>query len=327
MYSVPLIIAAVLWAATPARADVEQALADVILPGYAAFAAATHDLNDAALVDCTATAVAPAYQAAFDAWTVVADLRLGPAESGSLGVAFWPDERGTGARTLTALIAANDPVGRDPAAYATVSVAARGLSALDLLLFDPDYAYASGDYTCALVQTISADLVNQAQALLAGWHDHAALMRDAGAAGNTTYLDETEVQKAIFTQILTGFNQTYDARLGRPMGTFDRPRPTRAEAWRSGRPLANVVGTAQAATRLARALSGQDLPLTDAAWTAFAAAADRVSDPTFQTIADPQVRLQVEILQQRLKVLKDAVEAEVGTALNISAGFNALDGD
>ena len=69
------------------------------------------------------------------------------------------------------------------------------------------------------------------------------------------------------------------------------------------------------------------MPLTDAAWTALSHAANQVSDPTFQTIADPQARLQVEIVQQRLKGLRDAVEAEVGGALNITAGFNAADGD
>ena len=34
-----------------------------------------------------------------------------------------------------------------------------------------------------------------------------------------------------------------------------------------------------------------------------------------------------EIVQQRLRSLYDAVEAEVGGALGIEAGFNALDGD
>lgn len=311
----------------PAHADVEQAVTDFILPGYASFAAATRDLATAAQADCTAATLAPAYQATFDAWMAVAALRLGPAESGGLSVAFWPDERGTGQRTIGAMIAAQDPVGRDPAAFAAVSAPARGLSALDLLLFDPAYAYASGDYTCALVQTVSADLAGQADVLLAGWQDHAGLMRTAGAEGNTAYLDQTEVQKAIFTQILTAFVETYDKRLGRPLGTFDRPRPTRAEDWRSGRPLANVMGSARAATALAHALSGVDLPLTDAAMDALAHAASQVSDPTFQSIDDPQVRLQVEIVQQRLKVLKDAIEVEVGGALNITAGFNALDGD
>ena len=320
-------IALAIMATGPVRADVEQVLTDVILPGYANFATSAHELATAAGADCTAAALAPAYQSTFDAWTGVADLRLGPAESGGLAVAFWPDERGTGPRKLSALIAARDPVGRDPKAYASISIAARGLTALDLLLFAPDYAYAAGDYTCVLVQTVTADLAHQADALAAGWADHAALMRSAGAAGNLTYLDQTEVQRAIFTQILTAFAHTSDNRLGRPLGTFDRPRPTRAEGWRSGRPLANVIGSAQAATDLARALTGQPMPLTDTALVALLNAADLVDDPSFQTIADPQIRLQVEIVQQRLRALKDAIEVEVGGALNITAGFNAMDGD
>lgn len=323
---IALIICSLL-TAPPASAAVEQVLTDVILPGYATFELTAKTLAAAAQTDCSAASLIPVYQATFDAWTVVADLRLGPAENGGLGIAFWPDERSVGPRTLNALIAANDPVGRDPAGYASVSIAARGLFALDLLLNDPAFDYMPGDYTCALVQTVTADLANQASALTAGWVDQADLMRTAGAAGNLTYLDETEVQRAIFTQILTAFAQTHDTRLGRPLGTIDRPRPTRAESWRSGRPLANVMGSALAATAMARALTDQPMPLTEAALAALVRAADQVADPSFQDITDPQARLRLEIVQQRLKSLKDAIEGEVSAALNISAGFNALDGD
>ena len=52
-------------------------------------------------------------------------------------IAFWPDTKGSTPRTLAAMIAGEDPVVDDPAAFAGVSVAARGLFALDWLLFDP----------------------------------------------------------------------------------------------------------------------------------------------------------------------------------------------
>jgi len=68
--------------AAPALADVDEALNDHILPGYAGFAEATEDLAQAARNDCRAEALVPAFHTTFDAWMPVADLRLGPSETG-----------------------------------------------------------------------------------------------------------------------------------------------------------------------------------------------------------------------------------------------------
>jgi hypothetical protein len=318
--------------ASPACADVEAAATSHILPGFARFAETAKALDAAARADCRPAAVMPAYQAAFDAWMAVADLRIGPSETGSLSVAFWPDDRGFTPRALTGLIETEEPTGRDPAAFADVSIAARGFMALELLVTDPEYSgYTPGDYTCALVQTVAADLARQASALAAGWEGFAPTLLTPGAAGNTTYLTGDEALGAVYGQLLTGLEWTADKRLGRPMGTFDRPRPRMAEAWRSARSLPNVVLAAEAAHSLAHGLAKGlvpgGLPRTDAAMARVHAAAARISDPAFQDVTDPQARLRVEILQQAVRALKDAIEAEIGDALGIVAGFNAQDGD
>ena len=131
--------------ASPALAGVQEAVEGHVLPGVAAFAEAAEVLEDAARADCTAAALRPAYLAAWDAWAPIADLRLGPSEPASLTIAYWPDERGAGPKALRALLAAEDPAGRDPSAFAQVSAAARGFPALDLLLGDPELsAYEPG---------------------------------------------------------------------------------------------------------------------------------------------------------------------------------------
>ena len=86
--------------ATPLRADVAEVVDQYILPGYAAFADATKALDTAAKADCTAAALIPAYQAAFDAWLNVSILRFGPAEADgrSLAIQFWPDPKSLGAK-------------------------------------------------------------------------------------------------------------------------------------------------------------------------------------------------------------------------------------
>lgn len=328
-----VLLALALICASPARADVEQALTAQILPGFARFAEVAEGLASAAQADCRPAAVIPAYHAAFDAWAGVSDLRLGPSETGALTVAFWPDDRGFTPRALSDLIAAEDPIGRDPASYAEVSVAARGFLALEMLLHDPAFSgYGPDSYPCALVQTIAADLSQQADALVTGWSGgFAATLRTAGAAGNATYLTGEEAIRAVYTQILTGLDWTADSRLGRPMGTFDRPRPRLAEAWRSGRSLRNAVLSSEAAHALAHALAEGLVPgglqQTDAALARVHAAAAAIRDPAFQDIEDPQARLRVEVLQQAVRGLRAAIATEIGASLGIAAGFNAQDGD
>lgn len=315
--------------AAPALADVDSALEAHILPGFAVFESAAGVLAETAAADCRPEAVAPAYHAAFDAWLAVSDIRLGPSETGALSLSFWPDSRGATRHTLARLIAEEDPIARDARGYADVSIAARGFFALDMVVFDPEFAgYDRGSYTCDLVATIAADISRQAEALNTAWAgDFATTLREAGAEGNATYLTEDEALRAIYTQILTSLEFTADTRLGQPMGTFDRPRPARAEARRSGRPLRNVLLASEAAHALAAALADHDLPRTDAAMETVRAAAARIADPAFQDVTDPQARLRVEVLQQAVRGLRAAIETEIGAPLGIAPGFNSQDGD
>ena len=315
--------------AAPARADVAGALDGHILPGFARFAQTAEDLARSAQADCRPQAMAPGFHATADAWMAVADLRLGPSETGALSVAFWPDTRGSTPRSLSQLIADQDPIGTDPRAYADVSIAARGVLALDMLLFDPQFAgYAPGSYACTLAATIAADLAMQARALSEGWSGpFAQTLLTAGEGGNTTFLTPHEALRALYTQVLTSLEFTADTRLGLPMGSFADPRPLRAEARRSGRSLRHVLLAAQSAHALASALADRPLPQGDAALARLVAAADAVADPGFQDLADPSARLKLEILQQDVRRLRAAIEAEVGTPLGILPGFNAQDGD
>lgn len=326
---VRLFLALTLAAPTAALADVDTAVDAHILPGFAVFEEATNRLAASAKKDCRAAALRPDYQAAFDAWMKIGDLRLGPSETGALSIAFWPDPRGFTQRTLTRFVAEEDPIAGTPEDYSEVSIAARGVFALDMLLYDPNFAdYDQESYTCALVSTIAADLSQQASALSAAWRDgYAYVLRSAGASGNTTYLSQHEAVRALYTQLLSALDFTADKRLGLPMGTFERPRSALAEAHRSGRSVRQVTLAAEAAHGLATALADWALPLSDAALSAVKTAAANISDPGFQDITDPQARLRVEVLQQAVRGLRDAVAEEIGTRLGIAPGFNAQDGD
>ena len=55
--------------------------------------------------------------------------------------------------------------------------------------------------------------------------------------------------------------------------------------------------------------------------------ADRVEDPALQDIDDPSARLRLEIVQQQVRALHDAIEQEIGVPLGLTPGFNSQDGD
>ncbi|NDV99493.1 imelysin family protein [Salipiger sp. PrR002] len=313
----------------PLHAGVPEALSEQILPSFKAFAEATATLAEAAEQDCTAASLRDPWNHAFDRWNALADIHIGPSETGALPVAFWPDSRGFTPKTLSRFIASEDPVGTDPAAFADASIAVRGLYPLEFMLYDEEFSgYAQGSYACTLVQTMTRDLARQAAALETGWTESFAnVLLTAGEEGNATYLAEDEAMRALFTQVVSGLEFTADTRLGRPLGSFERPRPTRAEAWRSGRSLRNVLRDAEGAYALAKALADWEMPVTDAAMEQLREVASRVEDPSFQQVGDPSERLHVEIVQQQVRALKDAIEAELGAPLGIAAGFNSADGD
>ncbi|MWD29733.1 signal peptidase [Aquicoccus sp. SCR17] len=317
-------------AAAPASAGVAEVIDDQIRPNLAQFAEATAALESAAEQDCRAEALRPAYQSAFDAWMGVSHLRFGPMEEGgrALAISFWPDKRGMVGATVARLVAEEDPIARTPEEFGEVSVAGRGLFALERLFYDEALSgYGEDSYSCALARAVTYDLARMARELRAEWEDYAPLMLKAGEAGNDTYLSDKEARQALYTALLSGLEFTADQRLGRPLGTFERPRPERAEARRSGRSLRNVILSLEALEDMAEALADEPIPVTEEAFDTVLAEARDLDDPVFAGMEAPTGRLKVEILQQLTQAVRRAVEGEIGLQLGVTAGFNATDGD
>ena len=313
-------------AAVPVRADVAEVVAGHILPGYARFAAATAALDEAAGASCDPAALTLPYHAAFDAWVGVQHIRLGPVEEQgrAVAIAFWPDPKGLGAKAQRALLT-GDPALLTPERFAEQSVAARGLLALERLLYPAEPLAAE---PCALIRATTADLARIAAEVAQDWDagGYGARLVTAGAEGNTTFLSVDEARQALVTQIAAGLEFASAHRVGRPLGSFDKPRPERAEARASGRSLRNVTLSVQALRAMVVALV-DEAPQTLAALDAAIARAEALDDPVFAGVADPQGRLKVEILQQAIEAAHAAVVAEVAPSLGVGVGFNSQDGD
>lgn len=317
------------------RAPVLKAVVEGhVLPRYEALSRASAALKETAGQECAPESgrLRAAYHAAFDAWVGVSHLRFGPSEVGdrAFALAFWPDTKGFTPKALSQMISRGDGAVRDPAAFQQVSIAGRGFYALEFLLFDARIA-GMGDagYRCALVQAVAADIDRNAGAILSDWRSgYGARLMHPGAAG--PYRSEEEAVQELYKALMVGLEFTQDTRLGRPLGTFERPRPRRAEAYRSGRSLRHVVLSLEATRELARLLArdaGGLAETLDAAFAASLALAAQMDDPVFAGVVDVQGRLEVEILQQSIGSIREIAKTELGPRLGVSAGFNALDGD
>lgn len=318
-------------AAVAGDAIVSRTVDGVILPGFARLAAATSALDRAAQADCRAEnpGLRAAYAAAFDAWIGVETYRGGPMETDgrNLAIVFWPDPKGATPKALTALVKAGEvPKGAE---FAKVSVAARGLFALESMLYNPTFnTYAAQSPGCNLTQSIAADLASVAQAANSDWQNNfGPLMKTAGDAGNNQFLAPAEVVQQLFTALMTEMEFTADIRLERPLGTLERPRPQRAEALISQRSLHNLTQSLTAIRTLAEALAGGNQgEMFDRLGYAEKIAA-RLKDPVFAEVATTSGRFRVQELHDAIVAARAAMDAELGAKLGVKAGFNALDGD
>ncbi|MEQ9692983.1 imelysin family protein [Shimia sp. SDUM112013] len=320
--------------ADEASPTVSSALKDHILPGYGRLAEQAQALAGTADANCDAnsTALRLAYHQTFDAWVAVSHLRFGPSEqhNRAFALAFWPDTRGKTPKALNGLIASEDPAARDAETFKQVSIAARGLYALEYLLYDPTLSVAdTADYRCALIQTMTRDIAALAGEMRDDWQKgYAAKLATPSREG--PYQSDAEGVQELFKALYTGLIFTRDMRLGRPLGSFDKPRPKRAEAWRSERSLRHVEISLLALRDLAGILATDHPGIAghlDAAFGYALETANGIESPTFANITEVQGWFELDTLRQSLEAVSEILIEELAPALAVTEGFNALDGD
>ncbi len=337
MRILPLIAASLMLPVSALAQDRSAILLDAtqshILPRFAELADTADALAETAQQDCepTSPALRAAYGASFDSWISLSHLRFGPTEvdDRAFAMAFWPDTKGFTSKALSQHITVEDAAVESVEVYAETSVAGRGFFALERMLFDPAFAdQGSAAYRCALIQVITADIDANARAMADDWQTYAPSLTQPGV--NSRYGTQDEALQELFKALSTGLEFTASTRLGRPLGTFDRPRPKRAEARRSERSLRHVELSLIALRDLAARLSSDHPEVAsdlDAAFARAIGTARSIDDPALAGVADPAARFRIEALQQSITDIRTIASTELGPTLGISAGFNSLDGD
>ncbi|KIC41767.1 peptidase M75 [Ruegeria sp. ANG-S4] len=332
-----VLLAALALPLTAFAQDREPILLDIaqshILPSYARLADTAQVLSETAKADCApnSDALRAAYADAFDSWISVSHMRFGPSEvdDRAFSLAFWPDTKGFTPRALSRLIDDNDNAVQTAAEFAETSVAGRGFFALEQMLYDPAFAdQGSAEYRCDLIRAIAADIAANATAIDTDWQTYAQSLTRTGE--NSRYRNDDEAMQEMFKALSTGLEFTADTRLGRPLGSFERPRPKRAEARRSARSLRHVELSLIALQDLALRLSADHPDVTEDFQAAFDRAIQRaqsLGDPNFAGVSTPEGRFRVEALQQTVSDIRRIANTQLGPALGIGAGFNSLDGD
>ena len=319
-----------------------------IVPGYRQHAAATRSLADVVEQHCAGSgapvAVADAYHGAMDAWQRIQVIVFGPIESGAgpARVQFWPDRRGSGARQLRRVVAAKDPSVLAPGALAGKSVALGDFQALERMLFGSDATIAApGSYRCSFATAIARHQAAVATELLEEW------VRDGGyrhlvltaGPGNPRYREPVEPARDMMRSVVSMLYAVESVKIARPRRRdAERPAPKRAESWRSGRSLRNIVLNMESVLAIVTLPGGLGDLLKTAGGTGLAddlrerlaqaiSNSGAIHQSLGEAVANATSVAHIDALSDTVKSLRGTVSGSVAKASGLLVGFNATDGD
>ncbi|WP_457090903.1 imelysin family protein [Microvirga sp. P5_D2] len=318
-----------------------RAAREFALPRYEALAEATSAQAVAWNTICKSrpprdlNALDAVYHTAADAWAQVEFLRYGPIGEDFRfeRMAHWPERRNAVSRALSNLISRPDVEVFSSERFQETSVAGQGFSALERLLFEKETRgdLRSGTHAserlCRVGQAIANALAATSRKVSDEWRQKTLPMLEQA--------DEARAREAVtrfVTDLLTALEVVEDFKLTAPLGqSIDSSRPMLAEMWRSGRGTRVVRLNLEGARALSQALlganPGDEAQVALGALDNAASIAKNAPQNLSEAVADPRRRGQVVLLRDVVSSARTLVTANLPPALNITTGFNSLDGD
>jgi hypothetical protein len=315
-----------------------------VLPAYNAFALAAAELHSGASAFCSrpdATALSALqdrFHATMDAWQGVQHIQFGPITyfNWNYRIQYWPDDNGTGARQLAALIAGKDESVLTAEAFARQSVGVQGFQALENLLFTETALteLQADPYRCQVLMTIAANIEAIATGVAQRWEgEFRTTIANAAERGYFESAEDATIDflKALVEPVRRLQEQKLQAVLGEnPAAARER----RAESWRSARTVRNLKLNIAALEQLFSAsepalssvLQPADVELVDAAFAQVLATLEAQPDALGEALAGAQGHAALLQAARELDALFEALEAALKNT-DLYLGFNSLDGD
>ena len=310
---------------------------ETVVPAYTRFIDGSQGLVDTSGEYCMEQSdvsydmLIEAYHQVADAWQGIQIYRSGPAQAFNRHsrIQTWPGVSKITSKQMRLLLAAEDESALEPAAFAKSSTALQGFPALERLLFAKAPLQANS-YACRVTQTIAVNLRVMGEEMLADWDgQHKQQMMTAGETGS--YLSSAEdVAAELLTDFYTQIYAIGDQKLGRPYAKT-RFRPKRAESWRSMRSLRNIRENTKSAEAYYKSLFMPAMAASEVNQSILAlfASAEQTGAALGDGFALAEENHAAEIQKWRdiMDSLRKMIQLKMPKVLNITIGFNALDGD
>jgi uncharacterized protein len=317
-----------------------------VIPAYTALMQATQELEAVAQAFCRSpdaeglAGFQDKFHSSMDAWQQVQHIQFGPITyfNWNFRIHYWPDEQGTGARQLDALIAAENQTILSSDNFARESVGVQGYPALERLLFEADsLALLQGNsYRCQVAQTLARNISEIAGGVQTRWVDEfRTTVANADERGFFESAEDATIDylKAQVEPVRRIQQQKLEEVLGESAG---RERVRRAESWRSNRSIRNVrlnivaledlFNGTDAVVQLSSVLLPEDVITINDNFTELNASLAALPDSFAAALEAEGGRDNLEQVIVQLDSLFESMEAALKNT-DLYLGFNSLDGD
>lgn len=340
-YSIYLALVLLVQAAGAQAYNFEAIANRHILPAYERLQNHTHALKRSADGYCTMPQAGDirglqhAFKNAFLTWQGVQHLRFGPIQylSREYRIAMWPDKRNSVGKHLSKLLD-DANVGQSDFELANKSVAVQGLSALERLIFSEKKPDAK---RCRLIRAITSNLQEISGDILVDWkggEEPFLTFFKAPGAENPIFDNEKTLASTLLNNLYTQLELVQTQKLARPLGASEaKAKGKRTESWRSETSLAAIrenISASRAFYENVFAGELQDLSLRhriDMGFDKVLVQLALIEKPLHQAVTNPLQRARIEGLITSLSQLKRLIGSELAETLDLSLGFNSLDGD
>ncbi|KKB75825.1 hypothetical protein VW35_18825 [Devosia soli] len=322
-----------------------SSVSNFIRPQTKAFAARADELTSAMGALCENAMpvdlrlAQDAFAKAAAAYGRVEFLRLGPLMDDNRAdrILFWPDRKGIGLRQVQQVLAEKDASATELEGLQGKSVAVQGFGALEFVLFGTGFEALTspdGAFRCTYGQAISQNLAQMAGEMSEGWADPEGIAKrlTQPEPGYSDYRTTTESLETVVGLVSHGIESLRYTRINPFIAKGDgKANPKQALFWRSNQTIPMLRANLDGLRGLIE-LSGiiTDATLSGKVSAAFdraEAAADKVTLPVEQAVADPAQAAALNDLVVATQELQRLIGEELSATLGLSVGFSSLDGD